>query len=187
MIAGSFSSTFTGGGVASPYFKTTNGGTTWFDYGNLTTQDKTIAWKQDGSAALTSTLLNNVISTYSGTTAGSSFGSAINTFNPVHELDQPWIRTGASNHVYVAYNDLSAAGGRTASVLVSTNGGSAFTPVTVDRVGTTIQDGPAVRLAINGSTVYTALDRWNSYVENDSNGLRATSQIARRHFLGVRP
>src|SRR5581483_6337075 len=53
IIAGSFSSTFTGGGVSSPYFKTTNGGTTWSDYGSLVTQDKTMASKVDGSAALT--------------------------------------------------------------------------------------------------------------------------------------
>jgi hypothetical protein len=180
IIAGSFSSTFTGGGVSSPYFKTTNGGMTWSDYGNLTTQDKTIAWKQDGSAALTSTLLSNVISTYSGTTAGSNFGSPINTYNPVHTLDQPWIRTGPSNHVYDAYNDLSAAGGKTASVLVSTNGGSTYTPVTVDRVGESpaLQDAPSVRLAVNGNTVYSVFTRWTSVLDTDGSGeTRFNSQV----------
>src|SRR5205085_1856845 len=108
LIAGTFSSTFTGGGVASPYFKSTNGGTTWLDYGSLTTQDKTVAWKQDGSLALTATLLSDVVSTYSGSSARSSFGTPINAFNPGDQIDQPWMRTGPSNHVYVGYNDLDA-------------------------------------------------------------------------------
>lgn len=178
MIAGSFSSNFVGSGVASPYFKTTDGGTTWSDYGSLITQDKTIAWKQDGSGVLTTILLNNVISTYSGTAGGSSFGSPISNFNPGDVLDQPWLRTGPSNHVYVGYNDLSAAGGETASVLVSTDGGSTFTPVTVDRVGTPIQDAPSVRLAVAGNTVYSVFTRLNSVADTDSFGeTRYNSQV----------
>jgi hypothetical protein len=38
MIAGSF-------GNGTPYFKSINGGTIWSDYGNLSTVDKTIAWR----------------------------------------------------------------------------------------------------------------------------------------------
>src|SRR5262249_11848721 len=136
MIAGSF-----GGGT--PYFKTVNSGTTWSHYGTLTTDDKSLAWKQDGSAALTATLFSlsattAEINTYSGTSAGSNFGSPINIFDqvPSHDLDQPWIRTGPSNHVYVTYNDLSASGGRTASILVSPVGGFNLTVSSnLDRVG----------------------------------------------------
>jgi FG-GAP-like repeat len=179
MVAGVF-------GAGTPYFKTTTGGTIWSDYGSLNTEDKTIAWKQDGSAVLTATLVGlpgnkAEINTYSGTTANSSFGSPINTFNPGRDLDQPWMRTGASNHVYVGYNDLSASStGKTASVLVSTNGGSSYTNVTLDRVGAAPavgQDAPAIRLAVNGSTVYSVFTRWNSIVESDANGERFGSQV----------
>jgi FG-GAP-like repeat len=179
IIAGAF-------GEATPFFKTSNGGTTWFAYGALDTNDKSIAWKQDGSAALATTMLESgsdaSISTYSGTTAGSNFGSAINTFDPDRDLDQPWIRTGPSDHVYVGYNDLSAAGGKTASVLVSTDGGSTYTPFTLDRIGGSApddydQDAPSVRLAVNGSTVYSVFTRWNTVVENDSDGARLGSQV----------
>src|SRR5207237_10488798 len=48
MIAGVF-----GNGA---YFKSTNGGTIWSGYGNLVIVDKSIAWRQDGVAALHTTL-----------------------------------------------------------------------------------------------------------------------------------
>jgi hypothetical protein len=177
MIAGSF-------GVPTRYFKTTNGGMTSSDYGFLGLQDKSIAWKQDGSAALTATLHFsqtpglNEINTYSGTTAGSDFGSPINTYDPGHLLDQPWMRTGPPDHVYVAYNDLSTSP-KTASVLVSTNGGSTYTPVTVDRVGGAEgQDAPSVRLAVKGNTVYSVFTRWNSVLDTDAFGeLRFNAQV----------
>src|SRR5262249_38900197 len=119
--------------------------------------------------------------TYSGTATSGGFGSPINTFNPRHGLDQPWIRTGPSNHVYVAYNDLSAAAGKTASVLVSTNGGVTYTPVALDRVGAGAavgQDAPSIRLAVNGGTAYAVFTRWNSVIDTDSSGEeRFTSQV----------
>ena len=182
MIAGTF-------GSGTPYFKTINFGTTWSHYGNLDTEDKTLAWAQDGSAALTATLFSlspttSEINTYSGTSAGSNFGSPINTFNPSpsHDMDQPWMRTGRSNHVYVTYNDLSATGGKTASVLVSSDGGSHYTSFTLDRVGGTApfgfaQDAPTVRSAVNGNTVYAVFTRWNTVVEDDSDGARLGAQV----------
>jgi hypothetical protein len=176
MIAGVF------GSSTHPYFMSTNGGTAWSDYGTINHQDKSLAWLQDGSAALTATLLNDVISTYSGTIGGSNFGSAINTFNNGHSLDQPWIRTGPSNHVYVAYNDLFYAGpskgGATAFVLVSANGGSTYTAVSVDRLASsTLQDAPSVRLAVNGNTVYAAFTHWTSVIDSTTGATRYTSQV----------
>jgi hypothetical protein len=95
--------------------------------------------------------------------------------------DQPWIRTGPSNHVYVAFNDLgqfNPGNGRTASVNVSTDGGSNYTTVSLDRVGAAVgQDDPAVRVAVNGSRVYAVFDRCTSTVENGANGSRFDSQL----------
>lgn len=178
VIVGSYSSDFNAdGGVVTPYFETTDGGVTWTGYGDLSTLRKSMAWSQDGSTALTATLsfdntTGTEIKTFSGTTADSDFGSAISTYDTGAFLDQPWIRTGPSGHVYIAYDDLGAAasglGG--ASVLVSTDGGTTYTPVAVDRVGTPLQDASPVRLAINGSTVYSAFTRWNSVADTNSSG-----------------
>jgi hypothetical protein len=133
MIAGSF-------GSGTPYFKSINGGTIWSDYGTLSTNDKSIAWRQDGVAALTATLqvlapFTTQIQTFSGTIAASNFGAPINTFNPGQFLDQPWIRTGPSGQTYDAYNHLGNTGGRTASIRVSSDNGTTFaSPITLETV-----------------------------------------------------
>jgi hypothetical protein len=162
MIAGSF-------GNGTPYFKSINGGTLWSDYGTLSTNDKSIAWRQDGVAALTATLqglspLTTQIQTFSGTIAASNFGAPINTFNPGQFLDQPWIRTGPSGQTYEAYNHLGNTGGRTASIRVSSDNGTTFaSPITLETVNPAAgQDAPSVRQAVNGSTVYAAFTRWGA-------------------------
>src|SRR5262249_3578415 len=71
---------------------------------------------------------------------------------------------------------------KTASVLVSTDGGSHYTSFTLDRVGGSApsgfaQDAPTVRSAVNGNTVYAVFTRWNTVVENDSDGARLGSQV----------
>ena len=171
IVAGAFSP------VSTPFFLSTDGGATWSGYGGLDTFDKSLAWAADGSAALTATLTSNSdISLYTGTTASGNFGSPIFTYdgvNNTNNIDQPWIRTGPPNNVYVAYNDLGVTNGETASLLVSTDGGSTFTPVTLDRVGSPPsvgQDAPSVRLAVDGSTVYAAFTRWTSFNGTDSAG-----------------
>lgn len=183
MISGAFSSTFSGGQVQSPYWKSIDGGTTWSSFGSLPSLDKSLAWRQDGVAALTTTLnlaagSNTSISTFQS--GASNFGSAINTFNPGQNLDQPWIRTGPSGQTYVAYNNLSNAAGKTASIIVSGNNGSSYasqvTLETVAPVGG--QDAPSVRTAVNGSTVYAAFTRWGAVTESDANGTRfGNSQV----------
>src|SRR6516164_9748589 len=159
----------------NPYFKSTTGGTAWFDDGSLFHNDKSLAWKTDGSGAITATLVNGTtgINTYFEPTGGSSFGAPINQFAPGHVVDQPWVRTGPSNHVYVGFNDFNSV----ASMLVSVNGGVNYTQITLDRVGAGIQDNPSIREAVNGSTVYAIFERWNTVVENDANGARFTSQV----------
>jgi hypothetical protein len=175
MIAGAF----VGPGAAS-YFKSIDGGVTWSDYGSVPSNDKTIAWKQDGSSVLTASMTENTdttrsstIRTFSGTAAGSRFGSdAINTFPANGLFDQPWMRTGPSNHVYMAGNDGSKPTGKTASVLVSKDGGSTYDEVlqvTVDRVGG-VFDAPSVRLAVNGNTVYSVFTRSTKSLGFDVSG-----------------
>lgn len=183
MISSAFSSTFSGGQVQSPYWISNDGGATWASFGSLLSEDKSLAWRQDGVAALTTTLnpasgSNASISTFQS--GVSNFGAAINTFNPGQNLDQPWIRTGASGQTYVTYNNLSNALGRTASILVSGNNGVSYAPqVTLETVTPAGgQDAPSVRQAVNGSTVYAAFTRWGGVIENDANGIRfGNSQV----------
>jgi hypothetical protein len=176
MLAGTF-----GDGVP-PFFISTNGGTTWSIFGTLFNNDKSIAWKVDGSAVLVATMIGmpnfGPINTHSAFTQLNNYvGSNLN--------DQPWIRTGPSNRVYVAFNDLgrtiiNGGNGGTASVNVSTDGGSNYAPpVRLDRVGAAAgQDDPAVRVAVNGSRVYAVFDRWTSTLESRSaNEARFNSQL----------
>lgn len=177
-----------GSTASTPYFQSLDGGATWADYATLDSVDKSLAWLADGSAFLTALLRLRLgfftdILTYAGTPTSGGFGSPINTFEPrrVDSLDQPWIRTGPSNHVYVAYNNLNNAGaaGETASVNVSTDGGNTFTPVVIERLPAGGgQDAPAVRLAVNGNTVYAAFTRWTAALDTDSFGeQRFTAQV----------
>src|SRR5215469_9159415 len=169
IIAGVFSRTST------LFYLSTDGGATWSPYGTLSSNDKSMAWTADGSAALAVTLTSSSdLSLYSGTTSSGNFGAPIFTYdgiNNTNNTDQPWIRTGPSNHVYIGYNDLGASGAQTASVLVSTDGGTTFTPVSFDRVvspATVGQDAPSIRLAVDGSTVYAAFTQYTSLPQTDS-------------------
>ena len=169
--------------IVSPFFTSIDGGTAWTTYGELDHNDKSLAWSQDGSTLFAATLVdtsgnNAEINTYSGTISGSDFGSPINTFNPVRDLDQPWIRTGSGGEVYVAYNDITSTGVDTANVLVSSNGGSSYTSAALDRnSGSIIQDAPAVRLAVNGATVYGAFTRWTSVLDSNADETRYNADV----------
>src|SRR5262249_22730215 len=155
-----------GNDLSSPYWISTNGGTTWSGFGSLPASDKTIAWRQDGAAALTvtlnvdvfppPTLIDHLTTFQSGAT---NFGAAINT-SPLQSVDQPWIRTGAGGQTYVTSNNFNAAnaGGKTASIAVSSNNGVTYSPtIVLENVSPAGgQDAPSVRTAVNGSTVYAA-------------------------------
>jgi hypothetical protein len=165
MVSGTFSN-----GPSGPFWRSVNGGTTWTSFGSLPSEDKSLAWRQDGAAPLAVTLnvisfppLVDTISTFQG--GASNFGSAINTSGQ-QAVDQPWIRTGAGGQTYVTSNNFNAAnaGGRTASIEVSSNNGAAYSPTivleTVNPAGG--QDAPSVRSAVNGSSVYAAFTRWGA-------------------------
>src|SRR5256885_16592442 len=103
------------------------------------------------------------LATYVASVAVEDFGSPINTYAPASpdDLDQPWVRTGPLNHVYVDYNNLNNyPAGNTASVNVSTDGGLTYTTTVIDRIGGTVgQDAPAARLDVNGSPSYPLFPR----------------------------
>jgi len=174
MVSGAFSSTPSGNDLSSPFWMSTNGGTTWTGFGSLPSSDKTLAWRQDGVAPLATTLnvlvfppptLVDALRTFQG--GASNFGSAIND-SGAQSVDQPWLRTGPGGQTYLAYNGFNGVntGGKTASIQVSSNNGVSYGPQivleTVSPAGG--QDAPSVRTAVNGSTVYAAFTRWGSGV-----------------------
>src|SRR5262249_41796661 len=182
MVAGSFGGPLTIPSGSELFFKSSDGGATWSNFDTfLKGEDKSIAWSADGSAVLVANLVTGTIVTNS--VDGSSL-KEIEDYAGSNKNDQPWIRTGPSNHVYVAFNDDGRAAGSgstgnggTASVLVSTDGGTDYKPVVVDRVGTNFKDDPAVRLAVNGDRVYAVFNRWINLVEDSANGKRFESQL----------
>lgn len=90
-------------------------------------------------------------------------------------VDQPFVqaRRGHDNRVYVGNNDFGAAGGRTATLDVSGNGGTTFNSVRLEPRATSGQNGPSVRptVAMDG-TVYAAYFGWRTFA-----GGVATSDI----------
>ena len=167
MISGAFSAT------DALFWKSTNGGATWTSFGSLSgsnaSSDKSLAWQQNGAAALaaslvcvtcTATTFITHVQTFSGTIGGSNFGSPINQ-TADSGIDQPWIRTGPSGQTYVTYNNL-ANNGPSASIIVSANNGATYgSQITLETVNPDGgQDAPSVRTAVNGSTVYAVFTRW---------------------------
>src|SRR5262249_53167407 len=137
---------------------------------------------RDGSGVLVTPLPDGPIDTYSVILTDSGFGTPIDEYVGSNNNHQPWVRTGPSDHVYVAFNDLGRfnppGDGGTASVNLSTDGGASYTTVILDRVGASAgQDDPAVRLAVNGDRVYAVFDRWTSTVESGANGSRYNSDL----------
>src|SRR5690242_19666188 len=92
----------------NPFFLSIDGGATWTSFGTIDDDDKSIAWKADGSAMLVTPLLDGPIDTYSAGVGDGGFGAPINHYVGSNNYDQPWIRTGPSDHVYVAFNDPGA-------------------------------------------------------------------------------
>jgi hypothetical protein len=187
MVSGAFSSTFSGNDISSPFWVSTNGGTTWSSFGSLLSNDKSLAYQQDGVRALAATLnvatfgppATGSISVFQG--GATNFGSAVFT-TPVAVLpDQPWLRTGPGGLTYLADNNLGNAAGKTASIRVSSNNGSTFAPqITLETVTPAGgQDAPSVRTAVNGSTVYAAFTRWGTASTDSATGniTFSTSQV----------
>ena len=154
---------------SNPLFLTTNGGTSWSNFQNLATADTSLAWSSSGTAYLShlsSDGASLLVMKSTNPGGGIPFANTGTAYTPGGGgPDQPWIQAnnvGGVDHVYVTFNDLSQST-KTASVRLSTDGGSTFTNKIVEKTIPPFgQDGAAVRLALNGATVYTAFQRWSS-------------------------
>ncbi len=91
-------------------------------------------------------------------------------------VDQPFVQVhtvASKDRVYLGLNDLAAAGGKTATVDVSTDGGSTYHSARVETRDTFSQDGPSVRPTVaRDATVYVAYFGWRAF-----DGSIATSDV----------
>lgn len=90
------------------------------------------------------------------------------------DVDQPFVRgitVAGRDRVYVGFNDLGAASGRTASVFMSLNGAApvpSFRKAELERrsTGSAQQNGPQIRPAVHPSgVVYAAFYGWRAFAD----------------------
>ncbi len=153
----------------NPYFSTQNGGTFWINFQSLVHGDESLAATQSGNlyaAALENGPPNSFTVFKSSAPNNPPNLVPISTFQGTDTPDQPWVEAdtvGGQDHIYATFNDLSAfPTGNTASIYYSTDGGSTFQDLVIERNGSAVvgQDGPDVRSAVSGNTVYAAFSRW---------------------------
>jgi hypothetical protein len=186
-------------GATNPYYASANGGLTWTRFDNVAHGDTSLSWSPSGTLYMAR--LYNVVLSGGGVpiqgsidnqkvtnpAGGGTFSQIANSVytTPTNTSipDQPSIKVaqvGGQDRLYTGFNNLSNAGGKSASVRVSTDGGSTYQNVTIESVTPGAgQDAPSVRVAVNGNTVYAAFVRWTSMRGDSSanNGLRFNSQI----------
>jgi hypothetical protein len=167
----------------APVYLSTDGGDTWSlnmivpSAGDVGTGDITIAGSHTagrlygGILRIPGDLLLNVLRTTDFTTP-----TVMTVQSSRDQIDQPFTQasiSGTTDRVYVGDNDFNAANGRSATVEVSTNGGTSLTTVRLETRNTAGQDGPSVRPTVSrDGTVYVAYFGWRAF-----SGTIATSDI----------
>lgn len=168
----------------APIYVSTNNGNTWQlcmivpSHGSLGTRDITIATSNVGlrlfGGILRSpgSLLLNILRTNDFT----SCTTTMTVLESRSNIDQPFVQAATvdnNDRIYVGNNDFNAPNGRTATVDVSTDGGTTFDSVRIETRNTIGQNGPSIRPAIsNDGTVYAAYFGWRSF-----NNSIATSDV----------
>src|SRR5215204_2438191 len=172
------------GGANAPIFISTNGGNSWTlnnivpGAGSLGTGDITLKF-----AGTSNRLFSGILSGSGGAFQVHRTGNFTSS-TPMTQLqsraneDQPYVQattvaTGAgagNDRVYVGVNDFNAAGGRTATMEQTLDGGATsptFASIRLERRTTGGQNGPQVRPAVHSDgTIYAAFYRWISSTGN---------------------
>ena len=161
-----FLSTFDTFPNPSPIFHTSDGGATWSVFDRATTFDSTLAWPAGGSPYLAhlngerfaGVVVRKGTAPFAATGKFSVLPGA--SYLPNDVPDQPWVtatRVGGVDRLYVGLNDLSQRSGKTATVYSSLNGGVTWRRTVIERFRPPVgSDGPPVRVAAVGDTVYAA-------------------------------
>jgi hypothetical protein len=161
--------------TSNPVFLSTDDGSSWSDFLDILTLDTSLAWSGTGTAYLAQLASSDqslIVKKSTNPGNGITFSDTGTSY--AGKPDQPWVvanNIGGSDHIYVGFNDLNQAG-KTASIRRSTNGGTSFTNTVIEKSAPGLgQDGPAVRVALSGSNVFAAFQRWDSLTAaNDAFG-----------------
>jgi hypothetical protein len=174
------------GGAFAPIYISTDGGATWSlrtvvpGNGFVGTSDITVGFATTGGVLYAGTLNGQTLHLQLLRTAAFSSTTPMTVLVDRANEDQPWVVAGSvvvggtsRDRVFVGNNDFNQPSGRTATVDVSQDAGTAappagFTPRQLEHRVTSGQDGPPVRLALHSNgTVYAALQRWVTKSGND--------------------
>ena len=163
--------------ATKPVYVSTDGGSNWI----LKSTIPTTTLSNQSLCFAGGNTLYAVIQSYSDvSTSTRLFGQILETDDPTsenimrqimtgREWDSVWIqaRTITDDRIYVGVNDLSATGGRTATVVMSVDSGKSFRTIRVDDRTTPGQDGPSVHPSIaKDGTVYVAFHHWTAFEQN---------------------
>ena len=152
-----------------------NGGAAWSVYQRFPTLDASIAWADGGRPYLANLFSPDnfrapivLVRAAELPVANSQFEIIpAGTYADSDVADQPWIvasRAGGQDRVYITFNDFNTYP-RTAGIQFSLDGGATWKRETLERVSPGLQDGPPVRSAVAGDTVYVAFERWNDFFQ----------------------
>ncbi len=162
--------------IPSPIFFTGNGGATWSLFARKTTFDATLAWPAGGDPYLahlsgetnTGLIVRKATGPFGATGDFTVLPGA--SYLPLDVPDQPWIQTtrvGGVDRLYIGINDLSQRSGKTATVYSSLDAGVTWRRTVIEQVASPLgQDGPPVRVAVAGETVYAVFLHGNGFARN---------------------
>ena len=166
------------GGANAPIYLSNDGGATWSlntivpSAGSTGTGDITLRFAGTSNRLFTSILDGGTGAFEVHRTADASSAVAMTTLETRANEDQPYIQAATvmggadagKDRVYIGVNDFNAAGGKTATMEQTLDGGAAaptFASVRIEKRSTSGQNGPQVRPAVHGDgTIYAAFYRW---------------------------
>jgi hypothetical protein len=166
------------GGPNAPIYLSTDGGASWSlntivpSAGSIGTGDITLRFAGTSNRLFSAILDGGTGAFEVHRTADATSATTMQTLESRANEDQPYVQAatvmggaGAGlDRVYIGVNDFNAAGGRTATVEQTLDGGVAapsFASVRLETRTTLGQDGPQVRPAVHGDgTIYAAFYRW---------------------------
>jgi hypothetical protein len=166
------------GGVDAPIYVSTDGGDTWSlnnivpSAGSLGTSDITSRFAGTSSRLFTSILDGSTAAFEVHRTPDFTNAAPMTQLESRANEDQPYVQAATvmdgsgtgTDRVYIGVNDFNAAGGKTATVEQTLDGGvaaPAFSSIRLEKRSTLGQNGPQIRPAIHpDGTVYAAFYRW---------------------------
>ena len=177
-IAGSAFTPNPMGGSTAPIYVSTDAGDSWSlnnivpSSGSLGTGDITLKFAGTSNRLFTAILDGTTGAFEVHRSTDFTSPAAMTQLESRANEDQPYVQAATvmggpdvgKDRVYIGVNDFNAAGGKTATIEQTLDGGvaaPAFASIRVETRSTLGQDGPQVRPAVHGDgTVYAAFYRW---------------------------